>query len=267
MSLHWHFDTSLVLGVFGLTAAYLLGVGPLRRRYALASGVSRAQVVTFLLGVLVMYLALGSPLHDLSDTYLFSAHMVQHELIVLVVPPLLLAGAPGWLLRPSLDLPGVLPVVRTLTNPGMAFLVFNVVFGGWHYPALYEVAMRNHPVHIFEHLMFMAAGVIMWWPILSPLPELPRLPLLGQALYFVGQMFVCSALGAIITLPNTILYPWYAEAPRVWDLSPLADQQIGGVIMWAGGSFFFMVAAVVVFFVWAGQQQEEAAAESSLPSR
>lgn len=258
MQVHWHLAPSVVVGLAVLTGGYCLGVGPLRRRYGWAERVDRGQPLSFLAGILVIYFALGSPLHDLAEVYLFSAHMVQHELLILVAAPLLLAGTPGWLLRPFLRAPGILAVGRLLTQPLMAFAIYNVVFALWHYPPVYESALRNHDLHIFEHLTLMAAGVILWWPVLSPLAELPRLPLLGQAAYLLAQMFPCSAVGALITLPRDVLYPFYVAAPRIWGISPLADQQIGGVIMWAGGNFYFMIAGVVVFFLWADRQQDEA---------
>lgn len=257
MEAHWHLDPSVVLALIALTGWYLAGTGLLRQRVTEMEQVSRGKALSFFAGILVIYLALGSPLHDLAEGYLFSAHMVQHELLVLVAAPLLLAGTPGRLLRPALRLPGVLSTGRLLTNPIFAFLAFNVIFSVWHYPPLYESALRNHGLHIVEHLTFMLAGVLFWWPVLSALAELPPAPQIGRAAYLLAEMFPCSAVGAFISLPASVLYPWYSEAPRIWNISALADQQIGGVIMWAGGNAFFMVAAVVIFFRWADRQQDE----------
>src|SRR5207247_3327008 len=122
-------------------------------------------------------------LHDLSDTYLFSAHMVQHLLLTLVVAPLFVAGTPGWMLRPLLRHPRTGTLLRWVTRPIPCFAIFNVVIAAWHLPPLYNAAMNNHNIHIFEHLLFIAAAVLMWWPVLSPLPELPRLSFPGQMLY------------------------------------------------------------------------------------
>src|SRR3982074_867520 len=115
----------------------------------------------------VIFLSLNGWLHDLSDYYLFSAHMVQHLMLTLVAPPLLIMGTPGWMLRPALSWPGVRPLARWLTSAPHAFLIFNVVLTGWHLPPVYSLAMAHHPVHIVQHLCFMISATLMWWPILS----------------------------------------------------------------------------------------------------
>lgn len=232
----------------------MLGVGPLRRRFGWAQSVGRGQVAVFLVGVLVIFVAVLSPLHELGDNYLFSAHMVQHLLLTLVVPPLLLLGTPPWLIRPLLTGSRVLSVARFLTLPVVAFVLFNTVFVFWHVPVLYDLALREQGIHILEHLTFLTAGVIMWWPILSPLPELPRPPYLVQMLYLFVQPTVPSILGALITFSGSVLYEWYSEAPRVWEISAHTDQQVGGVIMWVPGGLAFLVTLIVVFLIWAGQE-------------
>jgi putative membrane protein len=245
---------------------YLLGVGPLRQRFGWAERVDTGQVTAFLTGVLVMFVALLSPLHELGDNYLFSAHMVQHLLLTLVVPPLLLLGTPPWLLRPLLRYPHVLGTARFLTLPVVAFLLFNVVFAVWHVPALYDLALRERGIHILEHLMFLVVGVIMWWPILSPLPELPRARYIVQILYLFIQPTVPSILGAVITFSGGVLYTWYAEAPRVWAISPHTDQQIGGLIMWVPGGLVFLITLMVVFLVWASREESRTRQQGIGPS-
>ena len=210
-----------------------------------------------------MVVALVSPLHELGDNYLFSAHMVQHLLMTLVAPPLLLLGTPAWLIRPLLSGARVLRVARFLTLPVVAFVLFNTVFALWHVPALYDLALRELGIHILEHLMFLGAGAIMWWPILSPLPELPRPQYLVQMLYLFVQPTVPSVLGALITFSGSVLYDWYAEAPRLWEISAHTDQQIGGVIMWVPGGFAFLLTLVVVFLIWAGQEGSDTHQQST----
>src|SRR5262245_19562673 len=157
-----------------IAAAYLVCIGPLRGRFPGSAPVSRARAQLFLLGVLILFAATVSPLDTLSG-YLLSMHMVQHLLMTLVVPPLLLVGTAGWLLRPLLGLPLGRPIGRALTHPVVAFLLFNAVFVIWHVPALYDLALRNDAVHILEHGLFLATAMLTWWPIFSPLDELPRL--------------------------------------------------------------------------------------------
>ena len=263
----WHGHPSVVIGTLALAGAYLLGVGPLRRRFGWAERVNPGQVAIFLSGVLVIFIALLSPLHELGDEYLFSAHMVQHLLLTLVAAPLLLLGTPGWLLRPLLRSPRVLGAARFVTLPVVAFILFNVVFAFWHVPALYDLALRDRGIHILEHLMFIVAAVIMWWPILSPLPELPRAPNIVQMVYLFVQPTVPAIVGAMITFSDRILYTWYAEAPRVWGISGHTDQQVAGLIMWVPGGVAFLLTLIVVFLVWASEEESRARQHRTLSSR
>ena len=263
----WHGHPSVVIGLLVVTGAYLVWVGPLRRRLGVVEAVGAGRVTMFLSGILVLFVALVSPLHELGDDYLFSAHMVQHLLLTLVVPPLLLLGTPGWLLRPLLLSPKVYRAARLVTLPVIAFILFNTVFVIWHVPALYDLALRERGIHILEHLMFIGAGVIVWWPILSPLPELPRASYMMQMLYLFVQPTVPSVLGAMITFSGKVLYEWYAEAPRLWDISPHTDQEIGGVIMWVPGGLAFLIVLIVVFLVWAAQEASDVEQPGGVESR
>ena len=204
----------------------------------------------FLGGLLVMLLSLNGPLHDLSDYYLFSAHMVQHLLLTLWVPPLLIAGTPGWMLRPALRVRRVAAVARVVTNARFAFVIFNLVIIAWHLPPLYNSAMARHSLHIVQHLTFIVSATLMWWPLLSPLPELPRLAYPGQMLYCFLMSIPMSIVAIYIALADHVLYPAYSAAPRVWGILPRADQQIGGLIMWVPGGLFFYIVMTVVFFSW-----------------
>jgi putative membrane protein len=180
---------------------------------------------------------------------------VQHLVLTLIAPPLLVMGTPGWMLRPALQWRGVGPVARWLTSATHAFLLFNLVIVAWHLPPMYETAMAHHNVHIAQHLCFMITSVLMWWPILSPLPELPRLSYPGQMLYLFLMTIPMSLVAVCIGYADHILYPAYASAPRLWGISPLQDQLIGALIMWIPGGLFFFAIISVVFFKW--QQQED----------
>jgi putative membrane protein len=151
-------------------------------------------------------------------------------------------------------------VAKLVTRPGMCFLIFNLVIAVWHVPFFYNAAMDNHNVHIVEHLMFMAAAVLMWWPFMSPLPELPRLAYPGQMLYCFLTTIPMSVVAVYITMADHVLYPAYAVAPRLWGLSPMGDQQLGGLIMWIPGSSVFYVILTVVFFKWVSRGEDSGAA-------
>ncbi|HEX9293098.1 MAG TPA: cytochrome c oxidase assembly protein, partial [Gemmatimonadales bacterium] len=136
----------------------------------------------------------------------------------------------------------------------------------WHAPVLYEAALRDHNLHIAQHLVFLTTAVIMWWPVLSPVPELPRIPHLLQMLYLFLLGIPMSVTGALITLSDAVLYPFYAAAPvpRVGGLSPLEDQQIGGLLMWVLGGLMLWIVMSVVWFrysVW----DQRTDAESGVP--
>lgn len=211
---------------------------------------THGQVLAFVLGLATMFFSLNGPLHDLSDDYLFSAHMVQHLVLTMVVTPLLIAGAPGWMLRPALRSRMVASVARAITTGPAAFAIFNVTIVVWHLPPLYNYALAHHPVHIVMHLCFLVASTIMWWPVMSTMPELPRLSYPMQMLYLFLMSLPMTAVAMVITYSSTTLFPTYASAPRVWALSPLEDQRLGGLIMWIPGGFVFIAVLSVAFFRW-----------------
>jgi putative membrane protein len=241
------------LGVLWLARAWSQARGPEPRRP------TALQSTAFGAGLVVLFLALNGPLHDISDYYLFSGHMVQHLVLTIAVPPLLLIGTPGWMLRPALRIPVVASIARAVTTPIAAFTLFNVVLAGWHLPPLYNSAMYYHSVHIVQHLMFLVASVIMWWPLLSPLPELPRLSYPGQMLYSFLMTLPMTVISIFIVYADHVLFPAYASAPRLWGLSPLEDQRLGGLIMWIPGGLFFYLLTSVVFFKWSTSQRDDRA--------
>lgn len=245
---------STVIGIIGLAALYERGARVAARaddgKSAAAAAPRRHHRVCYYTGLATMFLALNGWLHDLSDTYLFSAHMVQHLLLAFVIAPLMIMGTTGPMLRPALRVPGVEPVARWLTRPTRSFAIFNVVVAGWHLPPLYNYALAHHPIHILQHLMFLAASVIMWWPILSPLPELPRLSYPGQMLYLFLMSIPMAIVSVYIAYSDSLLYPFYAAAPRVWGITPMDDQLIGGLIMWIPGGLYFYAVISVIFFRW-----------------
>ena len=252
-SWRWSIHPSTVIGIAALGAIYLWAANRLQRQP------SRAQKIYFFSGLLVMFASLNGPIHDLSDDYLFSAHMVQHLLLTLAMPPLLLAGVPGWMLRPVLTNRFIAPPARLFTRAPIAFVVFNLVIAAWHLPPLYNAAMANHNIHIAEHLMFMVAAVLMWWPLLSQVPEFPRLAYPGQLLYSFLMSIPMSIVAVYIAMSDHVLYPAYAAAPRVLPISPLEDQLLGALIMWIPGGIIFYIIMTVVFFKWNARGEDSTA--------
>ena len=249
---------STVVGLLALAALYWWRARA--RESAQPSSLGRVKPVLFGVALVTMFLALNGWLHDLSDSYLFSAHMVQHLLLALVVAPLLIMGTPGWMLRPTLRHSFVASLARWLTHPMRCYAIFSVVVSAWHLPPLYNLAMRYHPVHIVQHLTMLVASVLMWWPVLSPLPELPRLSYPMQMLYLFLLSLPMSIVSVYIAYADSILYPAYAAAPRIWGISPMQDQLIGGLIMWIPGGLFFFAIISVVFFRWQQHDGDETVA-------
>ncbi len=251
---------STVIGIAALGAAY---VWRARRGPSPADGAdtppgpTAGQRASFFSSLLLLFLTLNGPLHDLSDYYLFSAHMVQHLIMTLVVPPLMILGTPGWMLRPLLRPPGVFRVARAFTGVVACFALFNLVLAFWHLPPMYNLALAHHSVHIVQHLMFLAASVLMWWPLTSRLPELPRAPYPAQMLYCFLMVIPMSVISIYIVMADSALYPAYAIAPRILGISPMMDQQYGGLIMWIPGGVFFYGVMTVVFFKWASRGEDD----------
>ena len=261
----WKVYPSFMVGWLLMGALYFLLVGPLRHRFPGSRPATRGQVASFSLAWASIFLSLQGPLHELSDFFLFSAHMVQHLILILVMPPLLLMGIPDWMLRPAVRVRWVGVVARALTIPLVAFALNNVIFLAWHFPGPYDLMMRNHDVHVGMHLTIMITGVIMWWPVMSPLPELPRIaaPLQMIYLFLVGIPMMVSA--ALITFSGSAMYRWYVEAPRVFaELSPLEDQRLGGVIMWVPGGLVIWIAITAVYFRWTHREVKEDEARMNL---
>ena len=251
----WSIHPSTVIGLAILAGLYLWRA---RERNAHQS-LSALQQVSFFSALLVVFASLNGPLHDLSDTYLFSAHMIQHLLLTMLFPPLIISGVPGWMLRPLLANRVIAAIAEKITRPIACFVIFNLVIAFWHLPVFYNAAMANHGIHIVEHLMFMGAAVLMWWPLASQLPELPRLSFPGQMLYCFLMIFPMSIIAIYISMAEQVLYPAYSAAPRISSLSPLDDQLLGGLIMWVPGGLIFIIIMTVIFFRWAARGQDDAA--------
>ncbi len=250
-TIHW----STVAGLLAFAAWWEWGL----RRAGADSRSPHARRTAFYAALAIIFVSLNGPLHDLSDYYLFSAHMVQHLLLTLVMPPLLLYATPGDALRPLLRVRAIAAIAKRLTTPVACFVIFNVVLAAWHVPQLYNLALAQHPVHIAQHLMFMASAVLMWWPLMSPLPELPRLAYPGQMLYCFLMVIPMSIVSIYIAMADSVLYPLYATAPRVWGIGPMMDQHLGGLIMWIPGGLFFYLLTSVIFFRWTVSQRDDQA--------
>lgn len=265
----WNWDPVTLLG---LALAGLVYGGGLRRLWARAGvdrGVTRWQAGAFAGGLWALFVALVSPLDALGHT-LFSAHMLQHMLLVLVAAPLLVLASP---LLPAL---WILPaggrrkvgrvwqgarwlrrLGHLLGHPLVVWSLFAVVLWVWHLPGLYQAAVASPGVHLLEHLSMLAAASLFWWTVIQPLGR--RRLNYGAAILFVFTTSVHkTVLGTLFLFAPTPLYPVYEAGAAAWGLTPLADQQLAGMIMRTPGTFIFLFACGALFLLWLGQMERRA---------
>jgi len=248
---HWHNEPHLIGGLVLLAWLYALLTGPLRARVALGEPYPRRQAWRFYAALVIFYLAVGSPLDQMGERFLFSAHMVQHQIIVYPAAALFLLGLPGWLVRPLTGRrPGRLQ--RGLVHPLTCALVYSLTVSLWHAPDLYDWALQNRTVHIVEHIMFFATALLYWWPVLSPSAELPRLRPGAQMLYQIGVIIAMTPLFAYLAFFSEYpLYPTYEYAPRlVAQIAPMDDQLLAAAIMKIGGMFVAFIVFAYAFVQW-----------------
>lgn len=251
----WSFDPSVCLGCVILIAGYLWRV----RCF------SRWQCSSWILGVLTMFVALESVLDPLSDNYLFSAHMAQHLLLILIVPPLLLWGIPEEEARNWMRHAWVRRAENVLGRPLLAWTIGMGVMTIWHIPWLYDFALAHETVHIGEHLSFLVTATIFWWPIMSPLPG-RRLSPVTAIFYLFAAVAENSALGIIITFMPIGYYKAYLHPadplgilPLIrnqWELSTAADQRLGGLLMWIPGCSVYFIGILLIFIAWSDASDE-----------
>lgn len=271
---HWHNEPYLVGGLVLMGWLWAILAGPLRSRLTLRAGLPastpfpRGHAWRFYAALFIFYLAVGSPLDQIGERFLFSAHMLQHQLLVYPAAILFLLGLPGWMVDAVLDRPAaqratgssrLAPVFRLLFNPIVCGVVYTLVISLWHRPDLYDLALRNKTVHVLEHLTFFAVALLYWWPMLSPSRAFPPLSYAAQMLYFLGVLIAMTPLFAYITFSQDILYPTYEYAPRIIaDFSPADDQLLAGVSMKLVGMAVALGAVGVSFFRWyqTGQTRE-----------
>jgi putative membrane protein len=256
----WDWKPSVAIGCAVLAIGYLLLFRPRRP----------LQTVLFLSGVLLLLIDLVSPIDVLADRVLLSAHVLQHFLLALIVPPLLLLGTPRTPMTAVLRYRWIARVEHVLAKPGISWAIGVAPMIVWHIPALFNVALASAPLHIFQHLSFLVTGTIFWWPILSPLPGRRPGPLIGIA-YLFSACTACSVLGAALTFTPLGAYPPYASAAgrdelqrlirTGWGLDPKSDQQIGGLLMWVPGCLVYLTAILASIARWFADAEPSAEAQ------
>jgi putative membrane protein len=231
-------------------------------------GAGPLQALAFGAGMLALLAALVSPIDGLGEDYLFSAHMVQHVLLGDIAPLLLLLGLSRSIMRPATRrLARLERALGPLANPATAIALWLGVMYLWHVPALYDAAAENAAVHLLEHASFFGAGIALWWPLIQPVPMRRRLTGLQPLGYIGAAKAGLAALGLYLAWSSTALYPYYEQTPRVWGLSPVEDQNVGGVIMMVEQSFTLVLVMVALFVRMLAQSEQEERRRERLEER
>lgn len=255
----WSWDPVLVLVLGFIGAGYAYIFYDFRRRGRLEALleqglIKRSQPWYFGAGLATLVVALFSPI-DVFSNVLFVMHMTQHVLLIMVAAPLILLGLPAAFVRPLLQDARLKRVLAWLTNPFTAFTLYNLTLIVWHFPALYELTLRNPFIHDLEHAMFFYTALLSWWPLLSPVRELPRLAYPGQMLYIFLIAIPAGLLSAVLVFANRVVYPAYAAVPRLWGMTALADQQAGALVMMIPSKAIYLIAFTIVFFIWFNEEE------------
>jgi cytochrome c oxidase assembly factor CtaG len=251
----WSFPLLPLVSLLLALVLYLRGWWSARRTRPAELPTWRAAC--FVSGVIALWIALASPI-DALDDYLLTAHMIQHFLLMSVAPPLIVLGAPVVpILRgmPLVVVRGLRPLFRArwirrmlqaITHPVFAWIAMNVAYLGWHVPAMFELTFRAEWIHDSEHLCFFMTSLVFWWVVLEPWPGRSRWPRWAMIPYLLSADILNTVLSATLAFAGRVLYPSYAEAPRICFLTPLKDQVAAGAEMWVLNSLVMLAPAVVI---------------------
>jgi putative membrane protein len=251
----WSVQLDVLLLCVALEWAYLWAVTSLRYRVPDAGRVKRTQVAFFTAGVIAIYIADGGPLHDLADGRLVSAHMFQHLVLMMVVPPLFLAGIPSWIWQALLRNPGILAAGKFITRPLVALAIFNGVFFMSHIPEAIDLQIDSWIFHLGVHISQVAAGLVMWWLVLSPVQELPKLSYPYQMAFLFLQSLIPSVFAGVLTFAHGAVYDSYHG---YWGISITEDQQMSAAIMKITGTLILWSFMGYAFFRWYADEEAEA---------
>ena len=252
----WHPHPTVWLVLGGIWVAYLVAV----RRHRTAVGEPsdrRRRTTLFSVGMACLWLGADWPVHDLAEGYLYSVHMTQHLLFTLVAPPLLIAGVPAWMWRDFLRPRWLFLAFRFLTRPIVALILFNGLLLFTHWPEVVEASVGSELTHFTLHVLLFGAAIVMWWPVMSPLVELPALTPPAQMMYLFAQSLAPTIPASFLTFGHTLLYPVYGTFPRIWGISALNDQLIAGLLMKLVGGFILWGFVATIFFRWYAREERD----------
>ena len=264
---HWSREPITIALLLASATLYVAGVRALWRRAGTGQGIRRWEVASFAAGTASMAIALLSPLAWLSEA-LFSAHMTQHEVLMLVSAPLVVFGRPAlaclWALAPSArEAVGrwtrrttVAASWHALTGPTAAFAFHALALWIWHVPALYGAALESEAIHGLQHFSFFATAALFWWGMIHG--RYGRLGFGAAVFYVFLTALHSSILGALLTVAPSVWYPAYVPRAAAWQLDALADQQLAGLLMWVPSGLVFIAFGLALLAAWLGESERRA---------
>ena len=244
----WHFDPVLVGGLILAASFYV--------RDARTAGPSTPRILAFFAGLLLLFLALASPL-DVGAGRLFSLHMLQHVVISTWVPPLILMGLTPLMLRPILRARWLGTALKVATHPIVAAPAFIFTMWIWHVPPVYDLAANDPALHYAMHTSFLVTGLMFWWTVLSPAEEVHRFSTGARLFYIFFSGFPMMLLAFMLVATPNPLYEYYEAQPRLWGISAITDQQIGGAVMGTLGELTMFVPFTLLFLRLISEDEEE----------
>jgi putative membrane protein len=255
--IHWFEDPAILAPIALMVGIYVWRFREVRRGGD-TRGATWLHAVAFAGAVLALLGALVTPVDGLGEDYLFSAHMVQHVLLGDIAPLLLLLSLSRVMLRPvTRRLVGLERALGPLASPVTAIALWLGIMYLWHIPALYDAAVESPLLHALEHLSFFAAGIALWWPLVQPIPMRRALTGLQPLGYIAAAKGGLAALGLFLAWSSSAHYPFYEDAPRIWGLSAVEDQNVAGVIMMVEQSMTLVLVMVWVFVRMLTRSEEE----------
>jgi putative membrane protein len=252
-----HPDVWLLIGL--IAVAYAIAMTRLGPRYAPdpTRVVSKLQIVAFVTALTAMWVASDWPIHDVAEGSMYSVHMMQHLSFTTVIAPLFLIATPGWLARWLLSPPWLLRSVRWASRFLPGVIIFNLVVVFSHWPAFVRLTVENGWAHFGAHTLLIVSSLIVWMPVLSPLPEVPRLSIPIRLLYLFAQSVVPTIPATFLTYGERPLYRIYEQFPKLWGFSALEDQQLAGIFMKTGAGVILWSLITVLFFRWAAEEERQ----------
>ncbi len=248
--LHSYVHTEIIFSLIFAEMLYLFLVFGTKGKFSVGPITDYKNSLYFLSGIFVLFLALVWPVHYVSEYYLFSAHMLQHIMISYIAPPLLLSGLNYKISDSFLGLKYIKSIFQYFFHPAFCFVLFNLIFGLWHLPNIYDLSVSFEQFHALEHSMFITGAIFMWWPLVNQSKIFPSihygLKLVYLFLLSIAQIIV---FGIITYAPHNI-YTHYENTTLVFNLSPLEDQQLGGIIMKVGTALILMGMFIYYYFKW-----------------